>query len=67
MVGGTEPVYSASFDSISNQQDYDLQHIVSSSQAGSPWEGMDNKRIKIRQVYYILRDKCGDFMDTMVG
>jgi hypothetical protein len=53
LVGGTEPVYSASFDSISNQQDYDLQHIVSSSQAGSPWEGMDNKRVKIRQLYYI--------------
>jgi len=53
MVGGTEPVYSASFDSISNQQDYDLQHIVSSSQAGSPWEGMNNKRVKIRQLYYI--------------
>ena len=53
LVGGTEPVYSASFDSISNQQDYDLQHIVSSSQAGSPWEGMANKRVKIRQLYYI--------------
>jgi len=53
MVGGTEPIYSASFDSISNQQDYDLQHIVSSSQAGSPWEGMNNKRVKIRQLYYI--------------
>ena len=53
MVGGTEPVYSASFDSVSNQQDYDLQHIVSSSQAGSPWEGMNNKRVKIRQLYYI--------------
>jgi hypothetical protein len=53
LVGGTEPVYSASFDSISNQQDYDLQHIVSSSKAGSPWEGMANKRVKIRQLYYI--------------
>ena len=53
MVGGTEPIYSASFDSVSNQQDYDLQHIVSSSQAGSPWEGMNNKRVKIRQLYYI--------------
>jgi len=53
MVGGTEPIYSASFDSVSNKQDYDLQQIVSSSQAGSPWEGMNNKRVKIRQLYYI--------------
>ena len=53
MVGGTEPIYSASFDRVSNTQDYDLQHIVSSSQAGSDWDGMDNKRIKIRQVYYV--------------
>lgn len=53
MVGGTQPIYSASFDRVDRQQDYDLQHIVSSSQAGTPWEGMDNKRIKIRQVYYV--------------
>jgi hypothetical protein len=53
VVGGTEPIYSASFDTIPDQQDYDLQAIVSGSQAGSEWEGMDNKRIKIRQVYYV--------------
>jgi len=53
MVGGTQPIYSASFDRVIKQQDYDLQHIVSSSQEGTPWAGMDNKRIKIRQVYYI--------------
>ena len=53
MVGGTEPIYSASFESVTDQQDYDLQAIVSSSQAGMPWDGMENKRIKIRQVYYV--------------
>ena len=53
MVGGTETIYSASIDRVADQQDYDLQHIVSSSQAGTPYDGMGNKRIKIRQVYYI--------------
>jgi hypothetical protein len=53
VVGGTEPVYSASFNIIPNQQDYNLQQIVSSSQIGSDWDGMENKRIKIRQMYYV--------------
>jgi hypothetical protein len=53
MVGGTQPLYSASFDIENDVQDYDLQHIVSSSQSGSDWAGMGNKRIKIRQVYYV--------------
>ena len=53
LVGGTDPVYSASFDSITDQQVYDLQSIVSSSQSTNAWDGMENKRIKIRQVYYI--------------
>jgi hypothetical protein len=55
-VGGTEPIYSASFDSVSLQQDYDLQNIVSASSVagGVPYEGLvGNKRIKIRQVYYV--------------
>ena len=52
-VGGTQPLYSASFDVEDGKQDYDLQHIVSSSQVGAEWAGMGNKRIKIRQVYYI--------------
>lgn len=52
-VGGTQPLYSASFDVVHKQQVYDLQQIVSSSQAGAEWAGMGNKRIKIRQVYYI--------------
>ena len=53
IVGGTEPIYSASFDTVPDQQDYDLQAIVSGSQTGSAWDGMDNKRIKIRQMYYV--------------
>ena len=52
-VGGTEPVYSASFASVPDQQVYDLQHVVSSSQSSNDWSGMGNKRIKIRQVYYV--------------
>ena len=53
LVGGTEPVYSASLDRETGICDYDLQSIVSSSQDGSLWDGMGNKRIKVRQVYYI--------------
>jgi hypothetical protein len=53
LVGGTEPLHSASFDVVPDQQDYDLQEIVSGSQIGSDWDGMGNKRIKIRQVYYV--------------
>ena len=53
MVGGTEPIYSASIDRVADQQDYDLQAIVSGSQAGAAWDGMNNNRIKIRQVYYV--------------
>lgn len=52
-VGGTETLYSASIDRVANQQDYDLQQLVSASQAGTPYDGMGNKRIKIRQVYYV--------------
>jgi len=53
LIGGTEPIYSASFASVTEQQVYDLQNIVSSSQATNDWKGMGNKRIKIRQVYYV--------------
>lgn len=53
VIGGTEPIYSASFDTVPDQQDYDLQAIVSGSQSGSAWDGMENKRIKIRQMYYV--------------
>jgi len=55
-VGGTEPVYSASIDTVPDRQVYDLQAIVSASAVagGVPFEDIDRtKRIKIRQVYYI--------------
>ena len=58
-VGGQQAIYSASFDSVGDQQDYDLQTIVSSAAAdsdnsGFPFYGkVENQRIKIRQVYYV--------------
>jgi len=60
-VGGTTPLYSASFDSVTGQQNYDLQYIVSSSAAAGevPYSkvisstGGRPKRINIRQVYYL--------------
>ena len=54
--GGTTPIYSASFDRVNDQQDYDLQAIVSSSAeaGGVPYEDIDRtKRIVIRDVYYM--------------
>ena len=51
MVGGTEPIYSASFERITNQQVYDLQSIVSNSEQFSGSVG--SNRIKIRQIYYV--------------
>ena len=54
-VGGSIPIYSASFDTVSNQQDYDLQAIVSASAAagGVPYEDIDRtKKITIRDVFY---------------
>jgi len=56
IVGGTERIYSASFTRESGRQDYDLQTIVSSSAAagGQTFSGkIGNKRIKVRQVYYV--------------
>ena len=52
MVGGTEPVYSASFDIVSGQQDYDLQGIIEGD-TSQPWGDIQGKRIKIRQLYYV--------------
>jgi hypothetical protein len=50
-VGGVERIYSASFDRVNEQQDYDLQSIVEADSEFSDLVG--NKRIKIRQVYYV--------------
>ena len=56
-VGGTERIYSASFASVNNKQDYDLQSIIqteSETNNESTFYGkVGNKRIKIRQVYYV--------------
>ena len=55
-IGGTEPIYSASFDRLVGVQDYDLQTIVSSSSALSssvPYFGrVQDKRIIVRKVFY---------------
>lgn len=55
-IGGTTPIYSASFDRITGIQDYDLQSIVSSSAeaGGVPYASIDrDKRITIRDVFYV--------------
>ena len=45
-IGGTTPIYSASFDRVTGQQDYDLQAIVSSSAAagGVPYSSIDRTK-----------------------
>ena len=48
--GGVTPIYSASFATVKNQQDYDLQQIISSSSDFSGTVG--NKRVNITKVYY---------------
>ena len=61
IVGGTTEIYSASFDTVTDQQDYDLQNIVSSSaEAGGTLFDIfvdqnkpKTKRIKVHQVYYV--------------
>ena len=56
LVGGTEPIYSASFDTVPDKQDYDLQQVVedlATADPTLPWADMDGKRIKIRQMYYV--------------
>ncbi len=63
-IGGTTPIYSASFDTVVDQQDYDLQSIVSASAlaGGVPFENIDRtKRIKIRQVYYVTPEQMWRF------
>mgnify|MGYP003627230274 CR=1 FL=1 len=54
--GGDVTIYSASFDSIKNQQDYDLQSIISSSAANSSsvayFDKVRGKRINVTKVYY---------------
>ena len=55
-IGGVTPIFSASFDTVQNQQDYDLQAIVSSSAATDtsvPYYGLiSGSRINVTKVYY---------------
>ena len=53
--GGTETVYSASFDITQDIQDYDLQTLISSSAetAGSLfYNQVENKKVTIKRVFY---------------
>ena len=54
--GGVTQIYSASFDTVKNQQDYDLQAIVSASAAtdtGVPYYGVvSGSRINVTRVFY---------------
>jgi hypothetical protein len=55
-IGGVIPIYSASFTTVENQQDYDLQQIVSSSavtDTAAPYYGLiSGSRINVTKVYY---------------
>jgi hypothetical protein len=50
-VGGTQPIYSASVTTVADQQDYDLQQILEDDAKYGSIVG--NKRVKIRNVFYI--------------
>ena len=58
-VGGRQEIYSASFATVTDQQDYDLQNIVSASAVNSDnsdfpfYNKVGDKRIKIRDVFYM--------------
>ena len=55
-IGGTTPIYSASFDRVADQQDYDLQAIVEAASVDSAmpfYNKVGEKRIKIRDVFYV--------------
>ena len=54
-IGGTVPIYSASFNMTASVQDYDLQSIISSSAtlSDSPFFGkVEDKRVTIRRVFF---------------
>ena len=67
-VGGSIPIYSASFDRIIDKQDYDLQSIVSSSAAagGVPYSVIDRtKKSPLETSITRLLIQLGDSMDIM--
>ena len=49
-IGGDQTIYSASIDTVSKQQDYDLQAILEADSTHSSVVG--SKRVKIREVFY---------------
>ena len=55
-LGGTDNIYSGSFGTVQDQQDYNLQRIISSSAAtdtsASYFGRVGNRKIIIRRVYY---------------
>ena len=55
-IGGVTRIYSASIDLVTDQQDYDLQNLISSSAATDAtvpfFNKVGNKRVTIRKVYY---------------
>jgi len=53
-LGGTQNIYSGSFTTAADTQDYDLQSIISASALTTvPYQNkVGNKRITIRRVYY---------------
>jgi hypothetical protein len=55
-MGGTTAIYSASVDSVPNQQDYDLQTLISSSAATDTsvpyYQRVGDKRVIIRKVFF---------------
>ena len=56
-VGGKTSIYSASVDRVVDQQEYDLQTIISASAATDSsvpyYNKVGNNRVKIHQVYYL--------------
>jgi len=56
VVGGRQTIYSASIDTVTDQQDYNLQTIISSSALDSSvpyYNKVGDNRVKIHQVYYV--------------
>ena len=54
-IGGTQPIYSASFDTTKNVQDYDLQDIIYSASLSSSldfYNKVGTNAITVRRVYY---------------
>jgi hypothetical protein len=55
-LGGNVPIYSASFDTVNGQQDYDLAQIVQSSSVNdsttSYYNQVGDNKITIRKVFY---------------